>query len=90
MPAINNTKEFKQALRNGPYAWPGGYPIYFITSDGAVLSYKAAKQEAKMIISAIRDNRHEGWLVIGSDINYEDQDLICDHTGTQIECAYSD
>jgi len=34
---INTVKDFGEALRNGPYAWPGGYPLFFITADGGAL-----------------------------------------------------
>lgn len=34
---INTTKDLKTALRNGKWACPGGYPLYFITSDGAYI-----------------------------------------------------
>lgn len=85
-----NTKEFKQALRNGPYAWPGGYPIYFVMSDGAALSFDAAKDNAKLIIRAIRENSNDGWRAIAADINWEDTTLYCDQTSARIECAYSE
>jgi hypothetical protein len=31
-----------------PYAWPGGYPRYFITNDGAALSYNAARENRQI------------------------------------------
>lgn len=85
------TREFKDRLRAGPYAWPGGYPVYFVTSDGAALSFAAAKAEAKQIIWAIRNgDTRGGWHVAGADINWEDSDLTCDHTGARIESAYGE
>lgn len=84
-----NTKQFKQALRNGPYAWPGGYPLFFVMSDGEALSFNAAKSEAKQIIRAIREHDiRGGWYPEGVTINWEDSTLYCCHTGEQIECAY--
>jgi hypothetical protein len=74
-----------------PYAWPGGYPRYFITSDGAALSYKAAETERRLIRRAIRTNdTRSGWRVVACDVNWEDPDLICDHTGARIESAYAE
>ncbi len=87
---INTISDFRKAMRNGPYAWPGGYPLYFITKDGAALSFKAAKAERRNIISAIRDNDDSGWNVIAIDINWEDAELTCDHSGERIESAYAD
>ena len=34
---INTVAQFKSTLRNGAYAWPGGYQMYLICSDGAPL-----------------------------------------------------
>jgi len=87
---INNTKELKNAIRNGPYAWPGGYPLYFITSDGAALSFDAVRSEYRQVINSIRHRMNDGWRVVAVDINYEDSGLYCDHTGQRIQCAYGD
>jgi hypothetical protein len=47
--------DFRHAMRNGAYAWPGGYPLYFVTSDGEALSFEAAKTERRAIREAYRD-----------------------------------
>ncbi len=88
---INSISDFRKAMRNGPYAWPGGYPLYFITSDGAALSFKSAKAERRQILHAIAyPERADQWRVIATDINWEDPDLHCDHSGERIESAYAD
>ncbi len=87
---INSVSEFRRAYHAGPYAWPGGYPCYFITSDGAALSYKAAKTERRNILEAIAHKQNDGWRVVGVDINWEDSELYCDHTGERIESAYAE
>lgn len=87
---INSISDFRQAIRNGAYAWPGGYPIYFVTSDGAALSFDAAKQERRNVLWSIANSVDDGWRIIAVDINYEDTALICDHTGQSIECAYGE
>jgi hypothetical protein len=87
---IKCISDFRKAMRNGPYAWPGGYPCYFITSDGAALSFKAARQEVRNILWSIAHKQNDGWRVVGFDINYEDSSLYCDHTGEQIESAYGE
>ncbi|WP_028165470.1 hypothetical protein [Bradyrhizobium elkanii] len=91
MPAIKTISDFRAAFRNGPYAWPGGYPLYFITADGAALSFKAAKAERRNILEAIRDDdKRSGWRVVAIEINWEDGNLICDHTSERIESAYAE
>jgi hypothetical protein len=86
---IYTVSDFRKAMRHGPYAWPGGYPCYFITADGAALSFKTAKAERRQIVEAISHNqRHSGWQIVGMDINWEDHDLTCAHTDEKIEAAY--
>lgn len=85
-----DTKALKQALRNGPYAWPGGYPMYFITSDGAALSFQAVHENYCSVLSSMRHRVNDGWRVVGVYINWEDHELTCDHNGERIQSAYGD
>ena len=87
---IKNSRDLRQAIRQGPYAWPGGYPVYFVTSDGGVLAHSTVKAEFLNIVSAVRDRRNDGWRVVAADINWEDTNLVDDHTGELIESAYGD
>ena len=83
---IQTVSDFTEAVAM-PYAWPGMYPKYFITSDGACLSYSTAKAEADRIAEAIADRSDAGWRVVAVEINWESV-LFCDHSGKQIESAY--
>ena len=83
-----SVEQFRADLAE-PYAWPGGYPRYFLTDDGAALSYAAATEMREDIEDAITERLRSGWRVVGCDINWEDGDLICDHTGARIESAYA-
>lgn len=94
---IKTVFDFNKALESGPYTWPGMYPIYFITADGAVLSWKAAIEEQALIRDSIIDSPFngdqwprftDGWRVVAMEVNYEDDNLYCDHTGKKIESAY--
>jgi hypothetical protein len=87
---ISSIADLKATLRAGPYAWPGGYPLYFITNDGAALSFDSARTEFSLIARSIEDNNNDGWRIVACDINYEDDSLYCDHTGDKIESAYGD
>ncbi len=84
------TAEFQAALESGPYAWPGGYPLYFATLDGAALSFAAAKEERAQIIESIQSRLNDGWRVVCVAVNWEDSTLMCDHTGELIESAYGE
>lgn len=87
---ITAAKIFLKQLK-APYAWPGGYPMYFITADGAALSFKAAEAEKAQIVDALlHGQRSSGWYAEAVDVNWEDGDLYCDHTGERIESAYAE
>lgn len=91
---IKTISDFRKAIRNGPYAWPGGYPLYFVMADGEALSFAAAKAERRAIIEAISDKAkgypNNGWVPAALDINYEDGELYCAHTNERIESAYAE
>jgi hypothetical protein len=79
----------KHAIRNR-YAWPGGYPLYVVMADGEALSCEAAKENWRAICSATICGSRDGWQAAGADINYEDGDLYCAHSGQRIESAYAE
>ena len=73
-----------------PYVWPGGYPRYFITNDGAAFSFDAARENRQIIEQSISEGCNDGWQVVACEINWEDSSLTCDHTNKPIESAYCD
>jgi hypothetical protein len=81
--------KFLESLRDGKYAH-GGYPKFWLTSDGGTLSYGACRSHAALIARAIRDNNSEGWRVVACDINWEDPEMYCEDTGERIESAYAE
>jgi hypothetical protein len=83
------TESVKEFIRH-PYAWPGGYPLFAITHDGAALCKDCTKKEAKTIIKSTRDGANDGWNVEGVDVNWEDPQLYCDHCSKRIESAYAE
>jgi hypothetical protein len=97
---IKTVFDFNKALDIGPYAWPGGYPFYFIAQDGEAISFAAAKENAGLIRDAIIscnrfvdsggkvDCLHDDWNIVAMEINWEDESLFCAHTGLKIESAY--
>ncbi len=90
---INSISDFRAAMRNGKYAWPGAYPMYFVMADGEALSFEAARENRREILEALAelDKRlNKEWRPIAVDVNWEDPDLYCAHTGERIESAYSE
>ena len=86
--SIENTQQFKSCLRAGAYAWPGGYELYFITSDGAALCYSCALKEFRSIIQSIGGKSRDGWWIqfLACTDSYDDPvvDLTCDHCNVVI------
>ncbi len=87
---IHTSQEARATLRAGAYAWPGGYPLYLVTQDGAALCFKCAMKEYRQIAWDFQKRCSTGWRVAGCDVNYDDKGLACDHCGKQIESAYGD
>jgi hypothetical protein len=86
---IQTLSDFRGALRSGPYAWPGGYPRFFLTMDGEALSFDAAKKNRGLIAAALRYRNDPSWRVIAFEINWEDAELTCSHSGARIPSAYA-
>lgn len=89
---ITSFEEFATALQNGPYAWPGGYPLYFITEEGYPLSFAGAAAAYERIKYGMHCDAYPvpANIVVGIEINWEDDSLFCCETGSQIEAAYID
>lgn len=85
---IENTLQLRATLRAGSHAWPGGYPLYFITDDGGALNFQTVKANLRSVCSSIRDKCGDGWRVVAVAINFEDNELTDSHTGKAIESAY--
>lgn len=85
--------KIKRALRNGPYTWPGGYPLYFITEDGCALSFASVRSNWREVVSDHLQHcpcHRGGWALAAVETNWEDAELTCDHSGERIESAYAE
>ena len=66
------------------YTGIGGYPLFYYTEDGAILSPKTVDENWEQVC----DPDDPQWYVTGADVNWEDPHMYDDHTGELIECAY--
>lgn len=64
----------------------GGYPVYYVTADGSVLSAEAVEDNLEDCCNP----EDKGFYVTGHAVNWEDPDLTCDVTGERIESAYAE
>lgn len=79
----------KYTMENGKvqsYAFPGGYPIHYITADNGVLCPDCVNKNMKLL----NDKHDKQWYVVDAEINCEDNSLYCDNCNKQIESAYGD
>lgn len=71
--------QLKRVIRD-KYAWPGGYEMFGITSDGAVLCCDCMRKEFRQIAWSRLHDVNDGWKVeaIGHDGELDDT-TYCDH-----------
>ena len=74
------------------YAWPGGYPVYYLVADNGILCPTCANTESSVREAETRPDYpdYDQWRIVTSDINWENPDLFCDHCNERIESAYAE
>ena len=83
--------KLKATLRAGEFAWPGGYPMFLICEDGEPLSFDSARKNLREILAAMASRcGDKAWRIAACEINYEDVDLACSHSGKPIPAAYAE
>ena len=68
------------------WAWPGGYPIYYVAADGELLCSHCCNDNIDQTGAA--EAAEADWTIVAADINYEEPDLQCAHCDKTIESAY--
>ena len=68
------------------YAWPGGYPLFYLVADGGTLCPKCAREADEEGLTQDKDDPQ--WYIVDCDVNWEDEDMWCDHCGEHITSAY--
>ncbi len=62
------------------FAWPGGYPMYYVTRDGLTICPQCAGD----------DEKNDSDPVVGGDVFWEGPPMWCDDCGREMESAYGD
>jgi hypothetical protein len=84
-------RAIKARLREGRWAWPGGYPVAFLAENGDVLSWEAVRWSWRAVVRAhVRKARWDDWAIASEFIHWEGPDLVCSATGVVIPAAYGD
>jgi hypothetical protein len=72
-------------VRRERFAWPGGYPLVLVLTDGGTLCPDCVAREWSLISCAHRHHERNGWAPIGLDIvEATETDVRCDHCGKLI------
>jgi len=83
-------KEYLKVMKKkGEYdyfVWPGGYPLFYITKDYGILCPKCCNKNKELL----NDEYDKQWFVIGYEVNWEDDNIYCDHCYEKIESAYGE
>lgn len=66
------------------YAWPGGYPLYYMATDDGILCPACANA-----YTPDRDNEEQLKPIV-CDVNWEDTALTCENCDKLIESAYGE
>jgi hypothetical protein len=85
---IRNSRELRATIRNGGYAWPGGYPLVFLTADGDCISFNAAEKQYWQCANDMRNFPSQ--RIVGCFIHWEGSPIECALSGEQIKSAYGE
>ena len=95
---IKTKSELIEQLKYGQFAFPGGYPRYFVAKDMSCICYDCLVPkgrvesetdiESRAIDALDNPNSDKAWEVNYVDINWEDISLLCDECNKQIPSAY--
>lgn len=88
--SIASLADVKATLRAGGFAWPGGYPLFFMTRDGAALCFDCVRKEFRQIVWDFLNDTSTGWRIAGCEVNWEDSECNCDHCSKLIPSAYGE
>ncbi len=85
------TKDIKTALRNGPFAWPGGYPLYFLSHGGDVLCFGCVRSNFRSVVEHTKmGDRSASWHLGACEVHWEGSPLECAECQCEIESAYGE
>lgn len=85
-------RSLKLAVNRDPlpsFAWPGGYPLYYLFRGGEPCCPGCANDNIHMIGPAVNDPRDD-WRLVAYDVNWEDTDKNCYICHKVIKSAYGE
>jgi hypothetical protein len=78
---IDSINKLKSCLRAGEYTSVGMYRLFFITNDGACLSFSSVLDNLQEIYYSMMNDINDGWKIIGlSSVAECDEEVYCAHS----------
>ncbi len=78
---IDSINKLKACLRAGEYTSVGMYRLFFVTSDGACLSFSSVLDNLESIYYSMMNDVNDGWRITGlSSVEECDEEVYCDHS----------
>jgi hypothetical protein len=70
----------------------GSYPLFAVMGDCETMCPKCVRDNRTLIEANTLESEgcDRDWALIGIDINYEDEEMLCVHCGNFIPSAYGD
>lgn len=86
-------KELQSFIRANGFAWPGGYPMALLMTDGECIDAQSARENYRLLRQAMRYEAasnwlDKDWLPAEVFIHWEGAPIVCAHSGRDIESAY--
>jgi hypothetical protein len=89
--------EVDSSLKPIAYAWPGGYPVFYLARQGyrndetGELEYSQYDRSEFVCCPKCAGNTADSDIIlVASDVNWEDLELYCDMCSKRIESAYAE
>lgn len=83
-----SNSDLKKYVRN-VYAWPGGYEVYAITSDGGCLCMACVRANWRSVVWSRLHRVSDGWQVVAVECDSNlDSAVFCDRCGKAIGPAW--
>jgi len=71
------------------YAWPGGYPIYYLAADNGVLCPACANEN--IVLHELADPEcpdDDQWRIVAAGVHWEGEPIVCENCNEGIDSAY--
>ena len=81
---LNNPVHMARYIARNQYAWPGGYELCGVTSDGALLCSNCVKEEYVTIHHSTKHAYNDGWQIVAIISEAELESVNCSHCNKEL------